>query len=154
MLEHQETTKKIIGCCFEVINELGAGFIESVYEKALIIALRDKGLSVQSQVPLTVYFRNKMIGEFFADLLVENSVLLELKAVKALAPEHQAQVINYLKATGLKVGLLINFGSAKLEYKRLYNKDRQDLQDKYYNRNGQDLQDKYFKNPEYPVYPC
>ncbi len=111
-------TEKIIGCAFEVINELGAGFLESVYEKAMAIALRDRGLLVQCQFPIHVHFRQLIVGEFFADLFVEEKVIVELKAVKAIAPEHQAQTINYLKATGIEVGLLINFGNPKLEYKR------------------------------------
>ena len=134
MLPYKDTTHEIIGCCFEVINELGAGFIESVYEKALLIALQEKGLQVEAQVPLNVFFRKHNVGHFIADIVVEGVVLLELKAVKKLLPEHQAQVINYLKATGLEVGLLINFGSAKLEYKRLYGKKL--------NNDGQDEQDK------------
>ncbi len=133
MLPYQDVTHEIIGCCFEVINELGAGFIESVYQKAVLIALQEKGMHVEAQVPLNVFFRKYNVGHFIADLVVERTVLLELKAVMKLLPEHQAQVINYLKSTGLEVGLLINFGSAKLEYKRLYgeklNKDKQDSQD-------------------------
>jgi GxxExxY protein len=97
---------------------LGAGFLESVYEKALLIALKDKGLAAQSQTPLQVTFRNKQVGEFVADIIVDNKVLLELKAVKNLTPEHQAQIINYLKATGIEIGLLINFGNTKMEFRR------------------------------------
>lgn len=119
-LPHEETTRTILEACFEVSNELGAGFVESVYEKALLIALRQKGLKAQAQVPLTVTFRGRSVGQFLADILVKDTVLLELKAVKALAPEHQAQVINYLKATGIEVGLLVNFGRPTLEYKRLH----------------------------------
>lgn len=117
-LKHEEITGVVIGAAFEVSNELGAGFLESVYEKALLIALRQKGLSVTAQHPIKVMFRNQCVGEFFADLFVENKVIVELKAVKAIAPEHQAQIINYLNATGIEVGLLINFGNPKLEYKR------------------------------------
>jgi len=131
-MKHEKLTREILGACFEVINELGAGFVESVYENALIIALREKGLHAEKQRPLKVEFRGQVVGEFFADVLVEDEVIVELKAVKALLPEHQAQVINYLKATGKDVGLIVNFGSAKLEYKRLHNswnKDEQDAQD-------------------------
>jgi GxxExxY protein len=117
-----ETTEKILGACFEVIKELGSGFLESVYAKALLIALREKGLKAVSQAPISVFFRNQIVGEFFADILVEDQILVELKAVKALAPEHLAQVINYLNATGLETGLLVNFGNQKLEYRRLNNK--------------------------------
>ena len=117
-MKHEEITKAVIGCAFEVINELGAGFLESVYEHALIIALEQKGLSAQAQHPIKVMFRGKCVGDFLADFLVEEKVIVELKAVKAIAPEHQAQVIHYLNATGIEVGLLINFGNPKLEYKR------------------------------------
>lgn len=118
-LKHEELTKAVIGCAFEVINELGAGFLESVYEKALLLALRQKGLSAMAQHPVKVIFRNECVGDFYADIFVENKVIVELKAVKTIAPEHQAQIINYLNATGIEVGLLINFGNQKLEYKRL-----------------------------------
>jgi GxxExxY protein len=137
-MKHEELTKVIIGCAFEVLNELGAGFLESVYHNALRLALLQKGLSVASQHPIHVLFRGQCVGEFIADLFVAGVVIVELKTVAALAPIHQAQVINYLKATGIEVGLLINFGNAKLEFKRLTrnkdmdnnrNMDKQDVQD-------------------------
>lgn len=121
-LEHADITRMIIGCAFEVANELGAGFLESVYEKALFLAITQKGLSVVAQTPIMVQFRGESVGDFYADLLVEDKVLVELKAVKAIAPEHQAQIINYLNATGIRVGLLINFGNPALEYKRFTRK--------------------------------
>lgn len=117
-LKHELITKSVIGCAFEVIKELGAGFLESVYEKALLQALRQKGLSATQQQPINVMFRGECVGEFYADILVEEKVIVELKAVKIIIPEHQAQIINYLNATGVEVGLLINFGNPKLEYKR------------------------------------
>lgn len=117
---HPEITEAVIGCAFEVIKELGPGFLESVYEKALLLALRQKGLSAVTQYPLKVSFRGENVGEFFADVLVEQKVLVELKSVKMLAPEHQAQLINYLHASGIGVGLLINFGNPKLEIKRCF----------------------------------
>lgn len=123
---YQDITHAILGAAFEVINELGAGFLESVYHEAMLVALRQKGLKVVSEFALAVMFRGQNVGQFYADLFVEDKIIVELKAVKALAPEHQAQVINYLKATGIDVGLLINFGRPKLEYRRLYNKDKQD----------------------------
>lgn len=119
-LAHEALTEKILEACFDVINELGAGFLESVYEKALLFALREKGLKAESQVPLNVKFRDNLVGEFYADILVEGAVILELKAVTSLASEHKAQLINYLKATGIEVGLLVNFGNPKLEYRRLH----------------------------------
>ena len=118
-LNHKDLTEKIIGVCFEVINELGAGFLESVYQKALVVALMQAGPMVQAQVPLKVVFRGQGVGECIADIIVEGQVVLELKSGKALNAEHEAQLLNYLKATGMKVGLLLNFGRPKLEWKRL-----------------------------------
>jgi len=119
-LLHSKLTRTIIGCAFEVSNELGVGFLESVYEKALVVALESKGLKVLAQHPITVVFRGRVVGEYIADLFVEQKIIVELKAAKALAAEHQAQVINYLNATGAEVGLLLNFGRSSLEVKRLY----------------------------------
>jgi GxxExxY protein len=117
-LKYDDITKVIIGCAFEVINEIGTGFLESVYEKSMIIALREKGLNAQAQQSLKVLFRKIIVGEFVADIIVENKVIIELKAIKALLSEHKAQVINYLNATGIEVGLLINFGNPTLEFRR------------------------------------
>ncbi len=115
---HDDITKTILAACFDVADELGSGFLESVYEKALALDLRQKGLKAQCQFPLKVMFRGECVGEFFADLLVEDCVVVELKAARALTPEHMAQVINYLHATGIEVGLLVNFGRPKIEYRR------------------------------------
>lgn len=123
---YEDITQKVLGAAFEVINELGAGFLESVYHKAMLVALRQKGVKVESEFPLAVMFRGQNVGQFYADLLVEGKIIVELKAVQALTPEHKAQVINYLKATGMEVALLINFGHPKLEYRRLDNKDKQE----------------------------
>lgn len=117
---HEELTGKILEACFEVSRELGAGFLEAVYEKALYVALTQKGLNVVLQVSLQVKFRGVIVGVFYADILVEGKVIVELKAVARILPEHKAQVINYLKATGIEIGLLVNFGNAKLEYFRLH----------------------------------
>lgn len=119
---HEKLTEKILEAAFEVSRELGAGFLESVYEKSLLIALRNKGLKAESQVPLEVRFRGIVVGEFYADILVENKVIVELKTVTALSKENFAQVINYLKATKIEVALLINFGNSRLEYRRFNNK--------------------------------
>ena len=116
--KHYDLTRAVIGCAFEVSNELGAGFLESVYESAMLVALKETGISAESQRSIEVTFRGQTVGTFYADLLVEDKVIVELKAAKAIAPEHQAQVINYLNATGIEVGLLLNFGNPKLEYKR------------------------------------
>lgn len=127
-MKHEQITKSVIRCAFEVINELGAGFLESVYEKALLLALRQKGLSAVAQHPVKVIFRGQCVGDFYADLFVEEKVIVELKAVKAISPEHQAQIINYLNATGIEVGLLINFGNPKLEFKRFTRKAKLDME--------------------------
>ena len=123
---YEDITQKVLGAAFEVINELGAGFLESVYHKAMLVALHQKEVKVESEFPLAVMFRGQNVGQFYADLLVEGKIIVELKAVQALTPEHKAQVINYLKATGMEVALLINFGHPKLEYRRLDNKDKQE----------------------------
>jgi GxxExxY protein len=122
-MKHREITSKILECSFEVINELGTGFLESVYENAMVVALAQKGLSVDSQVALKVKFRGVIVGEYYADIIVDNKVLVELKAVSKIAPDHKAQIINYLNATGIDVGLLLNFGNSKLEYFRFFRKD-------------------------------
>jgi len=121
-MERERLTEKILGACFEVSNELGVGFLESVYENALLIALHEKGVKAVSQVPVAVKFRGESVGNFFADLLVDDAIIVELKAVKSLVPEHLAQAINYLKATGLETALLVNFGNRVVEYRRLHNK--------------------------------
>ena len=121
---HQELTKKIIGCAFTVHNTLGAGFLEKVYEQALMLELRVSGLVVESQVPLSVIYRDQIVGEYFADLIVEGKVICELKAVDVLKKAHEVQLVNYLVATGLDVGVVINFGDSVTvrrkyrEYKR------------------------------------
>ena len=119
-LPHSELTRKIIQCCFEVMKELGAGFLENVYKTALFIAMKQIGMKVLAEQKYEVVFRKQKIGKYIADLVIEDLVIVELKCCKILPPEHQAQVINYLKASGLPVGLLVNFGNQKLEYKRLH----------------------------------
>ena len=114
-----EITKKIIGCAFEVSNTLGIGFVEKVYENALAHLMRKAGLKVDQQHPIKVTFDGVLVGEFVADLLVENRVLVELKAVSILVNEHTAQALNYLRASGFEICLLINFGKPKVEIKRL-----------------------------------
>jgi len=116
---YPELTHDILAACFEVSNELGAGFLESVYHKALIIALQQKQLQVQSELPLDVVFRGQSVGNFYADLLVEGKVIVEIKAVAELTSQHIAQVLNYLNGTGIEVGLLVNFGTPKIEYRNL-----------------------------------
>ena len=121
-MKYEEITERILATAFDVCNELGSGFLESVYEKSLLIALRQNGLEAESQVSINVNFRDQIVGHFVADIIVENKVLIELKTVDRLVSKHIAQVLNYLKATGVEVGLLINFGNSKLEYRRLNNR--------------------------------
>ena len=121
-VEHAELTQKILSCAFEVSNELGIGFVESVYENSLLIALHQKGLKVEQQVSLPVEFRGNLVGQFFIDLLVEDSIILELKDSKAIAPEHEMQILNYLRGSSKPVGLLLNFGVPKLEYRHYNNR--------------------------------
>jgi len=117
-LLHKEVTDSVIGAFFEVYKELGPGFLESVYEAAMAIVLRTRGFKVVRQQYIPVYFRGELVGEFRADLFVEDVVAAELKAARAIDSGHQAQLLNYLKATSIEVGLLLNFGS-KPEFKRL-----------------------------------
>lgn len=110
-LKYEELTAKIIGIYYDVYNELGHGFVESVYHRAMLIALGQAGLRAESEVVLPVSFRGTSVGDFRADIVVEDLVLIELKAVQALDKEHFAQVMNYLKATLIEIGFLMNFGS-------------------------------------------
>lgn len=126
--KHQDLTEKIIGVFYEVYNELGHGFLESVYHEAMLIALAESGLKAAHRIPTPVWFRRRMVGDFKADILVERAVLLELKATRALEPVHEAQLLNYLRATDIEVGLVMNFG-VKAQFKRLaYDNDRKQPQ--------------------------
>ena len=113
-----ELTYNINGAIFEVNRELGVGFLEKVYENALLLELRKRGLKAESQVPVKVKFKGTEVGEYYADIVVENQVIVELKSVDSLQKIHEAQLLNYLKATGYKVGLLVNFTHPKAEIKR------------------------------------
>jgi len=115
---HSELTKGIIGVFYEVYNELGHGFIESVYENSLAITLRKKGFEVHQQIAIPVWFRGEQVGDFDADLMVNKLVLLELKVARSIEDAHIAQLLNYLKATPIEVGLLLNFGP-RPEFKRV-----------------------------------
>jgi len=117
-MEHEGITKKIIGCAYRVYNRMGFGFLESVYEKCLIIELRRAGLGVEPQKPISVSYDGEKVGEFTADLVVEGVVIVELKSVQRIIKAHEIQLVNYLVATGLPVGLLINFGENRVEVKR------------------------------------
>jgi GxxExxY protein len=116
---HKQITSKILNAAFEVHNILGAGFLEKVYENALLKELKLRGLKVDQQKEVVVDYKGEVVGSYFADLIVEGKVIIEVKATCALNVVHEAQVINYLKTSGLQVGLLLNFSCRKLEYKRL-----------------------------------
>ena len=113
-------SEKVIKAAHEVHNELGTGFAEKVFENSMLIALDELGVNAFAQAPIKVRFRGRIVGEYLADLLIENSIIVELKAVKHLEKEHMAQLINYLKATNTPNGLLINFATPGLEIKRAY----------------------------------
>ncbi len=117
-MDINELTYLINGAIFEVNRELGAGFLEKVYENALLIELIDRALRAENQVPIKVKYKGTEVGEYFADIVVENQVILEIKAVASLQKIHEAQLLNYLKATGYKIGLLVNFTHPKAEIKR------------------------------------
>ncbi len=122
-LVHSDLTSDILGCCFEVMKELGPGFLENVYKNALFIAMIEKGLRVDTEKAYQVLFRGKVIGRYNADLVVNQTVIVELKCCESLIREHQAQLFNYLKVAGVPVGLLVNFRNRKLEWKRLQNNE-------------------------------
>lgn len=117
-MEHEELTRQVIGCAYRVFNTMGHGFLESVYEECMLIELRALGLQALNQHPIKVYYHGHPVGDFEADLFVEGKVIVELKAVRTLAPAHEVQLVNYLKATGINVGLLLNFGEDRVEVKR------------------------------------
>ena len=117
-MEYEELTHKIIGCAYRVFNQLGFGFLESVYRKSMIIELEKAGLNAKSQQPIKVIYDNFIVGEFVADVLVEDVVILELKSVRGIVTTHELQLVNYLTATHKDVGLIINFGEKKVEVKR------------------------------------
>jgi GxxExxY protein len=129
-MQNKLLTEKIIGCAYKVYNSMGFGFLESVYEKCLLIELKKAGLEAVAQEPITVLYNEEKVGEFIADIVVEGSVILELKSVRRIIRAHEVQLVNYLVATGKEVGLLLNFAEDKVEVKRkirkLQTEDQQD----------------------------
>ena len=115
----EELTERVLGGVFEVANELGCGFLEKVYERALVRELGDRGVRAVAQVPLEVRYKGYGVGEYFADIVVEDLVVVELKCVERLGNEHAAQCLNYLRASGMKVCLLVNFQRPKVEWRRI-----------------------------------
>jgi len=117
-MEYKNVTETIIGCAYRVYNKMGFGFLESVYEKCLLIELRKTGLDAESQKPITVYYDDEIVGEFVADIIVNDTIILELKSVRRVVKAHEVQLVNYLVATGKPIGLILNFGESKVEVKR------------------------------------
>ena len=115
------TSSKVIGCAFEVANVLGCGFLEKVYQNALLLEVRRCGLQVEKEKLIQVRYKNQIVGEYFADILVDKTIVIEIKAVKELNEIHQAQLLNYFRATKLPLGLLINFATPRIQIKRMLN---------------------------------
>lgn len=122
MLEDEKTSEKIIVYAYKVYNTLGSGFLESVYEKSMLVELKSCGLRAESQVPIKVWYFEENVGDFTADLFVESKIIVELKAVEKIASKHEVQLVNYLVATKMNFGLLINFGPDGVEIKRKFGK--------------------------------
>ena len=119
--KHGLISEKIIGCAFKVSNTLGVGFLEKVYQNSLIIELMNEGLKVEKEKPIRIFYQDKVVGEYYADIVVNEKIIIETKAVQSLNEIHQAQLLNYLKATKIQLGLLINFGTPKVQIKRMIN---------------------------------
>ncbi|OGB60430.1 MAG: GxxExxY protein [Caldithrix sp. RBG_13_44_9] len=119
-LIHKDITDKILNAFYTVYSELGYGFLEKIYENALLYELSEAGLKCERQKPIKVYYKDQQVGEYFADIVVENKVILEIKAAESIAKEHEYQLINYLKATKIEIGLVLNFGK-KPEFRRKIN---------------------------------
>ncbi len=119
-MDNNDLIKKIIQCAYNVRMQLSAGYLEAIYKKALLIELRENGLSVEEEYPISVFYNGIVVGEYRADIIVNKEIIIELKAVQNLHQIHEAQLVNYLTATNIENGLLINFGSDKLEIKRKY----------------------------------
>jgi GxxExxY protein len=128
-LKHSELTEKIIGVFYDVFNELGHGFLQSTYAEALAIALEESGLRTAREAPVPVWFRGRKVGQYYADLIVEGLVLLELKAARALESAHEAQLLHYLRATDIEVGLLLNFGLRPRFRRLLYDNERKKIRE-------------------------
>jgi len=121
---HEEITQAILKAFYKVYNTLGYGFLEKVYENALVHELTRAGLAVQQQMPIRVYYDGLLVGDYFADLVVAGKVIVELKAAEAVCPEHEAQLLNYLKATEMEIGLLLNFGPEPTFVRKIFTNDR------------------------------
>ena len=127
-LLHREITDKVLKAFYKVYNELGFGFLEKVYENALFLELKLMGLECDKQRPVKVYYNGQKVGEYFADIIVEDCIILELKAAEGLVEEHELQLINYLKATEIAVGLLLNFGKTPAFKRKIFANERKKMQ--------------------------
>jgi GxxExxY protein len=116
---HKELSYKIVGCAMEVHSKLGSGFLEKVYENALMVLFRKEGIAARQQTPIKVNFEGELVGEYYADILVDEKIILELKTTDKIVDIHRAQMLHYLRATGIKLGMILNFGSKSFEYERL-----------------------------------
>jgi GxxExxY protein len=123
MLKHSELSKKIIAAAYAVHKELGYGFVEKVYKNALAIELQEAGIKCSVEVPLKVLYHEKTVGSYVADMIIDDKIIVEVKAVSAVAPIHEVQLVNYLKATGLQIGLLINFNQTVEVKRRVFGYD-------------------------------
>jgi GxxExxY protein len=117
-MKYEDVTEQIIGCAYRIYNQMGFGFLESVYERCMMIELAKAGLCANTQKPITVHYDGEIVGEFVADLVVEEQIIVELKSVRRIIQAHEIQLVNYLVATQTDVGLILNFGERKVEVKR------------------------------------
>jgi GxxExxY protein len=122
-MKFEHLTEQIIGAFYEVYNTLGYGYLEKVYENALCVEFESLGIEYDQQVPIAVEYRGKIVGEYFADLIVEDSVIVEVKAARTLLPDHEAQLLNYLKATNHEVGLILNFGARPKVVRKVFDNE-------------------------------
>jgi GxxExxY protein len=127
-LLHKELTNKIINCFYTVYNTLGFGFLERVYENSLLIELRKQGIKAEKQKPIRVYYTEQLVGEYFADIVVSDSIIVELKAAECIIEEHELQLINYLKGTDKEIGLLLNFGKRPEFRRKIFTNDRKRIE--------------------------
>lgn len=126
-MKHEEITHKIIGCAYKVFNQLGFGFLESIYQKAMAIELSKIDLYYETEKPLKVFYDNQIVGDFYIDLFIENELIVELKSVKNISEAHEVQLVNYLNGLRKEIGLLINFGPTGVEVKRKYRQNNRDI---------------------------
>ena len=124
-MKNEELTHRIIGCAYQVYNQLGFGFLESVYKKAMILELVKNGIRAEEEKPLKVYYDDQIVGDFYADLFIEDEIIVELKSLQNIIKEYEVQLVNYLNGLKKEIGLLINFGPSGVEAKRKYRQPKQ-----------------------------